>query len=205
MKIQCSDFDDLLMEGDALSMETAERHARECTTCAATLASWKDLSTTAQGLRTTWQNRMLWPRIDRALKQEQRSSRGWVWQVAAAVVMLVGLALIVWKATEMNKVDRVILNQGAVDQADKAQRDYEDAIKRLEAASNEKLADPSTPIMVSYKEKLMLLDDAIAECQTAIEHNRANAQVRRQLHAMYSEKKKTLQEVLREDTSVSHQ
>ncbi|HVX30931.1 MAG TPA: hypothetical protein VHA53_10665, partial [Nitrolancea sp.] len=61
-----------------------------------------------------------------------------------------------------------------------------------------------TPLMVSYKEKLMLLDDAIAECQQNIDNNRQNAQVRKQLLAMYSEKQRTLQDVLREGDHVSN-
>ena len=59
--------------------------------------------------------------------------------------------------------------------------------------------------MVSYREKLMLLDDAIKECQTNIERNRQNAHLRRQLLAIYSEKQRTLQDVLREDNHVSNQ
>ena len=60
--------------------------------------------------------------------------------------------------------------------------------------------------MVSYKEKLMMLDDAIAECQTAIDKNRQNAYLRTQLLTMYSEKQRTLQDVLREEKNhVSNQ
>ena len=50
----------------------------------------------------------------------------------------------------------------------------------------------------------MLLDDAIAECQTNIDRNRQNAHLRRQLLTMYSEKQQTLQDVLREDSDVSN-
>jgi len=42
-----------------------------------------------------------------------------------------------------------------------------------------------------------LLDDAIAECQTAIDHNRNNAHLRKQLLAIYSEKQQTLREVMK--------
>ena len=58
--------------------------------------------------------------------------------------------------------------------------------------------------MVSYKEKLMLLDDAIAECEANIDNNRQNAHLRKQLLAMYSEKQQTLEDVLREDSNVSN-
>ena len=47
-----------------------------------------------------------------------------------------------------------------------------------------------------------MLDDAIAECQTAIDKNRQNAYLRTQLLTMYSEKQRTLQDVLREGTTM---
>jgi hypothetical protein len=204
MKIQCNDFDNLLMEGDAFSMETADRHARECAECAAKLASWNEISSTARDLHTTWPSDTLWPRIERSLKNEQRTARSWMWQVAAALLILLGLGVVVWKANQFNHDVRPSLTD-AVDVADQKQHEFETSIKHLETLSGKKLDDPATPIMVSYKEKLMLLDDAIAECQTAIDQNRANAQLRKQILAMYSEKQRTLRDVLREDTSVSHQ
>ena len=205
MKIQCTDFDNLLMEGDAFSMETAARHASGCAECAAKLAWWNEISNTAQSLHATWQSDMLWPRIERSLKKETQTTRSWVWQIAAALIVLVGLGAIVWKANQLDRAGAVIMKEDAVDAAEKAQKQYEQAITRLETLSEGKLDDPATPIMVSYKEKLMLLDDAIKECQTAIDQNRANTQLRRQILAMYSEKQRTLHDVLREDTSVSHQ
>ena len=51
----------------------------------------------------------------------------------------------------------------------------------------------------------MLLDDAIAECQANIDRNRQNAHLRRQLLAIYTEKQRTLQEVLREESHASNQ
>ncbi len=49
----------------------------------------------------------------------------------------------------------------------------------------------------------MLLDEAIAECQSNIDQNRQNAHLRKQLLSMYSDKQQTLQDVLREDSHVS--
>jgi len=205
MNIQCTELDNLLMEGDAFSMEIAERHGRECAACAAKLASWKEISSTARGMHATWQNDMLWPRIERSLKQEQPRTRSWIWQVAAALVLFAGLGGGLWKLNQMNRTDDLLIPVAALDQVDRAEREHVAAIKNLEKLAGQKLDDPSTPLLVSYKEKLMLLDDAIAECQSAIDQNRANTQVRKQLLAVYSEKQRTLQDVLREDNRVSHQ
>jgi hypothetical protein len=100
--------------------------------------------------------------------------------------------------------DQDILRMSAVDEAEKAQRDYERAIGNLSKLAEVKLEETESPLMVSYKEKLMLLDDAIAECQTNIDNNRQNAHLRKQLLSMYSEKQQTLREVLREENHVSN-
>jgi hypothetical protein len=205
MKIQCTQLDNLLMEGDAYSMQLAEQHAAECPQCAPALASWKEISNTAHGMQTTWQNDMLWPRIERSLKKEKHPGLSWPLQIAAAVVLFAFLAAVVWKVNQLNRIDALIYKTDTLSQVEKAEREHIAAINRLEKLTDEKLDDPSTPLLVSYKEKLMLLDDAIAECQTAIDQNRRNAHLHKQLLAIYTEKQRTLQDVIREDNSVSHQ
>ena len=205
MTIRCNQLDDLLMEGDAASLQAAREHARGCAKCADALAAWEDISNTARGLHTTWQNDMLLPRIERALKREKRSHMGWPLQVAAALLLFAFLATIVWKVNQLNRIDSLIYKDEILSQVEKAERDHVAAIDRLEKLTDEKLEDPSTPLLVSYKEKLMLLDDAIAECQTAIDQNRKNAHLHKQLLAVYTEKQRTLQNVLQEEHSVSHQ
>jgi len=208
MTIKCTDIDHLLMEGDELALATAAKHAEGCAACSAKLADWNDISATARGMRASWDNDLLWPRVERAIARERR--RGWtqLWQVAAALAIFAGIAAVAWITTErlrMKEFDRVIFTADAVDEVDKAQKSHVAAIDRLEKLAEPRLETPETPLMVSYKEKLMLLDDAIAECQTGIERNRNNAHLRKQLLAIYSEKQRTLQDVLREETNASHQ
>jgi hypothetical protein len=208
MTIQCSEFDTLLLEGDPYSMEIATQHAQSCQACAETLMSWNDITATARQLHTTWPNDMLWPRIQRALRQEQRGSSARLWQIAAAIVLLVGAGALVWTAhrqTQRQEFENVIMRTVAVDQVEKAEQAHLQAIDHLEKIAQPKLDDASTSLMVSYREKLMLLDDAIKECQTNIERNRQNAHLRRQLLTIYSEKQRTLQDVLREDNHASNQ
>jgi hypothetical protein len=52
---------------------------------------------------------------------------------------------------------------------------------------------------MSYREKLLLLDSAIAECRDRIDRNRFNARLRRELLSLYQEKQLTLQQVMKED------
>jgi hypothetical protein len=208
MTIHCDHVDDLLLAGDDFSMQVAAQHAKGCPACAEKLASWNEISETARGMHASWSNDMLWPRIQSAIIADTRRSRARVWQIAAALLIFAALGAIVWRANDRMRsaeFDNAILRASAVDQVEAAERAHIVAIDNLEKLTQPKLEDPSTPLLVSYKEKLMLLDDAIAECQASIDRNRQNAHLRRQLLAIYSEKQRTLQDVLREERHASNQ
>ena len=100
--------------------------------------------------------------------------------------------------------DQKILNVAAIDEVEKAEEAYLTAIERLEAIAAPELEREESALVASYKEKLMVLDDAISEVQSGIAENRQNAHLRRELLAMYSEKQRTLQAVVREGEHVSN-
>ena len=208
MNIRCEQMDDLLLDGSAFSLEIAGRHAMSCEACMETLTAWNEMSETAQSLRTDWQNDMLWPRIERALREEsRRTSRSHLWQIAAAIVLTVSVALTTWYSVRVAshdaKFDEEILRMTTLDDVERAEQAHIDAIARLEKVAEPTLELANAPVMVSYKEKLMMLDDAIAECEANIKENRQNAHLRKQLLAMYTEKQQTLQAVLREEPNGS--
>ena len=208
MTILCNNFDDLLLEGDTFSMRIAAEHAAGCESCAEKLALWNEISEAARGMHTTWDNEMLWPRIERAIRTDKKRSRAWMWQIAAAIVIFAFIGGLAWyghQRVRAAEFDNAILRASAVDQVEAAEKAHIAAIDNLEKVTASKLEDPSSPLLVSYKEKLMLLDDAIAECQANIDRNRQNAHLRRQLLAIYSEKQQTLQQVLREENHASNQ
>ena len=207
MTITCEQLDDLLLESDQLSLEAAARHAQSCDACMQKLADWNEISSTARDFHATWDNDLLWPRIERAIRNERRSTRTRVWRIAAAILLLAAMGATVWIAQRRMHAadfDRDILKMSAVDEVERAEKAHINAINHLETLASAKLDQPATPLLVSYKEKLMMLDDAIAECQTAIDKNRQNAYLRTQLLTMYSEKQRTLRDVLREDNHVSN-
>ena len=207
MTITCNQIDDLLFDGSPLAMETAARHAAECDACAETLAAWSELSATAKSMRTTWENDTLWPRIERAIRAEKKPPR-WLRHAVAAAFILIALGAPLFYAlrvqTREAKFDDTIIRVSALDEVESAEREHIRAIENLEKVVEPKLEDAKSPLMISYKEKLMLLDDAIAECEANIDNNRQNAHLRKQLLAMYSEKQQTLTDVLREDSDVSN-
>ena len=209
MTITCERIDDLLYEGDAASLALAQTHAAQCRSCREKLDDWNDIATTAKSMHVTWQNDMLWPRIQRSVyDRRSRLSLSWM-RIAAAILVTIGIGASVFYAMHVRSArekafDQAILRANALDEVERAEKAHIQAIDKLEKLAAPKLFEPQTPILVSYKEKLMLLDDAIAECQTNIDQNQHNAQVRKQLLAMYSEKQKTLQDVLREGDHVSN-
>ena len=205
----CTQLDELLFDGSPLAMETAARHASHCAACAETLAAWNELSATARTMRASWENEMLWPRIERALQSEKRRSPSRrLWQYAAAIVLAVGLGATMFFALRTQSrdaaFDETILRVSALDEVERAEKAHVEAIQALEKVADPRLEDPQTPLMIAYKEKLMLIDDAIDECQSNIDRNRQNAHLRRQLLAMYTEKQQTLQDVVREELHVSN-
>lgn len=211
MNIQCSELDDLLFDASPLAMETAARHAEQCAECAEKLAAWNEIEATAQSMRGNWDSDLLWPRIERALAQQQPQKRPrskWLWQIAAGFLLTIGLGGTVLYTVRVQThdaaFDRDILRLAAMDEVERAERTHLEAIARLEKLADARLEDAQTPLMISYKEKLMLLDEAIAECEANIEQNRQNAHLRKQLLAMYSDKQQTLADVLREDDHVSN-
>ena len=206
MTILCKNLDDLLLEGDEFSMRIAAEHASGCEACAEKLASWNEISGTARDLHVTWENELLWPRIERAIRSESQRSRVRLWQIAAAFLIFAVVGGLIWRAHERTRAfDDVIMRETALEQVEETEKAHIAAINNLEKIAGPKLEDPSSPLLVSYREKLMLLDDAIAECQMNIDRNRQNARLRRQLLAIYTEKQQTLQQVLREESHASNQ
>jgi len=209
VNINCDQIDNLLLEGDRSSMELAAKHARGCVACLEKLAAWNDISETAQSLQTSWPSDTLWPRIRRAIDAEKRTHFvNTMWRVAAVLVLTIGIGGGTFygiHARRQAAFDNEILRVSALDDVERAERAHIAAIDHLEKIAEPKLEETQSPLMVNYKEKLMLLDDAIAECQTNIDRNRQNAHLRKQLLAIYSEKQRTLEDVLREGAHVSNQ
>lgn len=204
--IRCEDVDTLLFEGDELSMEMAGRHAALCGECRRTLDDWNEIAGVARTMKASWPSDTLWPRIERALAEEQRPRHARLWQIAAALLLLAALGALGWYANrrvQENEFNRIILERAAVEEVERTERDHLAAIDRLEKLTAPRLQHADSPLLVNYKEKLMLLDDAIAECQAGVRINRDNAQLRRQLLSVYSEKQRTLQAVFREESHES--
>jgi hypothetical protein len=141
------------------------------------------------------------------------------WQaVAAAVVVLAVLAPLAWlgwrsgdpsstyrsPAPAGGEASNVrLLNEQALSEIERAEAEYIRAIDALSSTALAQIAQPPSPLLLSLRERLIVIDAAIIECRTAIERNRFNAHLRRELLSMYQEKQRTLLQILEEEKSVS--
>ncbi|MBZ5495261.1 MAG: hypothetical protein LAP85_02575 [Acidobacteriia bacterium] len=222
MKIECRDMDGLLERDDPQAREALAAHASVCSSCRERLAAWDEISAAAAHLHKEWASPDLWPRIRRELATQaageearRRQSRGFLtlppgrWRIAAATAFLILLAAIAVTvlvrnfraptAERLAVVENRLLTEQALREVEDSEAAYVQSIEKLAGLAGPRLSAAATPLMVSYREKLMLLDEAIAECRATVDQNRYNAHARTELLAMYQQKKHTLQELMKEN------
>ena len=212
MNVSCADRERILMDGSAAEWAALEAHGTTCAECGEELRVWKSMTTAAGELRQEWETPHLWTRIERVLTEQMSDKpsrlRAWLnsiglagiqWQTAGALLVLAavtGTAIwVIWRPV-VDQGPQVFLKQKAVSEVERAEADYRKAIDKLDAETKPQLEAAATPLMASYREKLLVLDNAIDELRTETGQNPANAHLRRQLLAMYQEKQETLQEIL---------
>jgi hypothetical protein len=216
MNITCSDRDRIFENGTPAEWMALETHASACPACAEELRTWKSLSVAAQEMREYAESPALWPRIERALAEEdarktQRAGRrrwfsflenvpvGWQTAMAAAFVLVLTISagwIYTHRPDRTVESDQSLLKSAALKNVESAETAYVQAIDKLAAEASPQLDNPATPLLANYHEKLLLLDSAIADLRAQAGLNPSNAQLRHQLLAMYQEKQHTLEEVL---------
>ena len=212
---RCRRVDRALAEGEPLSGALA-RHAEECSRCAERIEGFRAVEAAAPALRASWETPDLLPRIFAAFDtpaarpapaEEPRHRPLSPWLVAAyaaALVLLSTIGLWVFRDTPGRNPfsgggasESPFLSENAMQDVEQKEADYVAAIDRLAAAVRARPA-PDTALAASYHEKLQLIDSAIADCRAQIEQNRYNAHLRHELLAMYGEKKRTLEDLVKE-------
>jgi len=216
MNVTCSDRDRIFEDGQLAEWAALEAHAASCTLCAEELRAWKWLCVAANELRDYSASPSLWPRIERALAEEAaRNARHaerkrWfsflpsfslVWQtaLAGAFVLLLTISagwLFIHHPAPIVDDNNSLLKSGALKEVESAESVYERAIDKLAVQAQPQLENPATALLANYREKLLVLDSAIADLRAQAGMNPSNAQLRYQLLAMYQEKQHTLEEVL---------
>jgi hypothetical protein len=215
MIINCNDRERIFLDGSPEEWAALEQHANACALCAEELRAWRQLSAAAGELRDYQESPALWARIESSLRQQQAvpapRKRFWIsldfwrhispaWQSALVGVMVVALAIssgYLYTHRIVSRVNRgnTLLKTGALAEVERTELEYMAAIDKLGAEASAQLS-ADTPLMASYREKLLVLDSAIADLRVQAGENPSNAHLRYQLLAMYQEKQQTLQDVL---------
>jgi hypothetical protein len=215
MKITCNNRERILLDGSPEEWAALEQHAGTCAACAEELRAWKQLSAAAEELRDYQASPALWTRIETALRQQQAApapgAKFWsfldLWRLAApawqsALVGAMALALAVssgylytHRAVQPTVQGSQLLKTSALAEVERTEREYMAAIDKLAADAGPQLG-ADAPLMASYREKILVLDSAIADLRAQAGENPSNAHLRNQLLAMYQEKQHTLQDVL---------
>ena len=212
MTISCHDRDRIFENGTPDEWTALKLHAQSCAVCAEEIRAWEMLSTAAQELRDGRNDPELWHRIQRALTEEadrkaQRARRWrWLtdwkvmpigWQTVAAGALIVCLSIsATWVYVENAKrVDKHFLKNSALAEVERTEAAYVQAIDKLAVEVKPQIDNPATPLLASYREKLLVLDSAIADLRAQAGENPSNAHLRYQLLAIYQEKQRTLEEI----------
>jgi hypothetical protein len=212
---RCEKFEKALARGEEAIAALAP-HAAECSDCRAALDLWSAVPEAARALPKRWETPHLFPGIARAIETEKsrskeapRAPRRFAWIPAAAAAALFVLSMIglyVFKPGEAARDPLArpsfgkepLLGDETLKEVEAAEANYLGSIEKLSRLAEPRISNPDLPGAAGYREKLQLLDSAIGDLQAQLATNRFNTHLRKELLATYQEKKRTLEEVIKE-------
>lgn len=161
------------------------------------------LEDTAPSLRKRWDSPELWPKIAGSLEEERGrasrpATRSWMAAAAAVLFLLTPVGYLLWTS---HAERQAFLTDQALQEVQDAEAAYARSIEKLNHLAAPRLENPQSPIISSYREKLMVLDDAIAALKIEAGRNPYNDHLRRELLALYQDKQNTLKGILNESSS----
>jgi hypothetical protein len=218
---ECGQFEKALDRGED-AVAALEVHAASCADCRERLRLWKEIPQAAPSLKKEWESPDLFPRIARSLAAAvpppgspapsllRRRWPAWIPAAAAAALFVLSMiGLSVFKPGESGREPlsnlrasrEPLMTEQTFNEVESAEAKYLESIEKLSRLARPRLENPETSLLAAYKEKLELLDSAIAETRNQIDQNRFNTHLRRELLAMYQEKQRTLQDLMKEAKS----
>jgi hypothetical protein len=217
MKFECGDLDRALSMPEL--MPEAREHLKQCAACRREYRVWTEISTAAKELHEEWDSPELWPRIQRAIDAEPKPKPAWwkewrTWAIAAAAVVVVAGALAFlmrpWERRPaggaqpgnpvlLNAGNRDFLTEQALKEVERTENAYRQSIDKLSELAQPKLQSAASAAAVNCREKLVMLDEAIAETRANLDQNRFNVRLQTELANLYREKQEALKELLIRD------
>jgi hypothetical protein len=176
-----------------------------------------ELTKAARTLHREWESPELWPAIVKGIADAEAGQRTamryqpWMaWAAAAVVILATTVTLLVVRdgvlretpAAQPARASDRLLSDEALADLEQAEARYIAAIEALAGKVTATNA-PASPLEANLRERLLIIDSAIAECRAEIERNRFNAHLRRQLLTIYQEKRQTLEQILELEQHVS--
>jgi hypothetical protein len=218
MKFECGDLERALSSPEL--MPEAREHLKVCSDCRREYRVWNEISNLGRELHQEWESPELWTRIRDGIEAQQKeaSQKSWhrdwrAWSMAAAILVLLGGATL-WKAnrhpgvlapaqgtqaSQSQNGGRDFLTEQALAEVQRTEAAYRQSIKKLSELAEPELAHPKTAAAVNDREKIQLLDSAILDTRSNLDHNRFNLRLQTELAELYREKQQTLQELLTRD------
>jgi hypothetical protein len=208
MILQCSDLDRALRTPEL--MPEMRAHSQQCEACARQLHLWSEISRLAPELHREWESPLLWQRIGASLsreKQPPKAAPAWRWVLSMAAVALLAVALYQpWRSNQprdnqprdnqprANQPAGDLMTEAAFQEVRQTEVAYVRSIARLSALAVGAMQQSPSPLAAAYREKLLLLDAAIADLQANVENNRYNTYLETELAGLYRAKQETLQD-----------
>ena len=131
--------------------------------------------------------------------------------MAAVALICVGLAIMrPWEPARtaaprpgsgeaLQAGNRDFLTEQALKEVERKENAYRQSIDKLSQLAEPKLQSAASAVAVNYREKLVMLDSAIAETRANLDQNRFNVRLQTELANLYREKQDTLKELLTRD------
>ena len=219
MSGECRQFEKALARGPE-AVEALEVHAASCGECGSGCVCGRKSRKRLRRSRRSGRARIC-PRGSPARSRPGRRKPGkpprrraaprrrlaWIPAAAAAalfVLSMIGLSVFKPGESARDPLTRPsygkepLLGDETLKEVETAEANYLASIAKLSQLAQARMANPDSPVMASYREKLQLLDSAIADLRAQLEGNRFNTHLRKELMAMYQEKKRTLEQVVKE-------
>jgi hypothetical protein len=209
MKFECGDLERALANSDLFP--EAREHLKTCAICRREYRLWNEISSVARGLHEEWDTPALWPTIRQAIEAERKPERIWwrqwkTWAVAAALTIAIVVPAALWRhsvatapSARTQPAMQDFLTEQALHEVEKSEAAYRQSIAKLSQLAAPKLSAPSSPEVVNEKERLALLDSAIAETRASVASNRFNIRLQTALADLYRQKQETLRDLLSHD------
>ncbi len=188
-----------------LDEEVYLNHTANCSVCQSILEKNKRLMELSGKLRQPIHAPNLWKNIERNIQQERerKSNRIMslqryktaIYAMVAVFILVIGLS-IYFSKTGVSQSSPGLLAKTLLQEVKETESAYEDAIRGLEEATQNRFSEMDLELTLLYRDRLETIDIQIARCKTALDENPANTHIRRYLLAALQDKKETLNEVL---------